>query len=633
MRFPGGCILALAAIIFALFPGPAPAADDLEDLSLEELMDVEVVTASRRTEALSRVPGAVTVLTEEDIFRSGATSIPEALKLVPGVHVSRIDTDKWAVGIRGFNGLLSNKHLVLLDGRPITSPTTSGVNWGSAVPVNMIKRIEVVRGAWTSLWGAESFTGVINIITKTAAEAQGGQSVTTVGTSGVEQMVRYGEKVGGNGHAVGFGRTAYEDGDGIKGDDKKRGSRDWKAFQGGFRYDWENAYTDLLTLQGEMQESRIHETSAGVDRFFAPRDTVSHNGYTQFVWDRATGLDAGIRFRTSFSHGGIQMGDFSDSSNTVDAELQYAAEQAGIHRLTWGAGSRYYWDDPPELDRREREHDDHSFTGNAFVQDRITILPESLYLFLGSKLDYLGQGGPEIQPSVRLLHTFEDSEYWLAVSRAVRTDNWYQQSGNFFIDYRGSRYRVVAPGDLDTEELIAYEAGYRHRFSRDASLDISLYVNDYDDLIMYDFNKATNTAVLTNSLKGTAYGLEALYEWRMSDRVTLRPSVSLIYQRLYGLDAIPMGGAMPEEGVGSEVKLQVMTKPAQDVGLDVLAGFIDSPDKRAYPGYFEVEAHASWRATDQLLLEVIGRNLAGADNRFSELRVDPSLKLRLTWDF
>lgn len=632
MCYPGGRIFMVLAVILFLWPASAAVGEELEDLTLEELMDVEVVTASRRYEAVSRVPGAVTVLTEEDIFRSGATSIPEVLKLVPGVHVSRMDTDKWAVGIRGFNGLLNNKHLVLLDGRPITSPTTTGVNWGSAVPVSMVKRIEVVRGVWTSLWGVDSFTGVINIITKTAKEAQGGQSVTSVGLSEVEEMVRYGAEVGDTGHAVGFGRVAYEDGEGMTSDDHQHGSRDWRTLQGGVRYDWQNAYTDLLTVQGEMWESRINASSAGVNRFFAQDDTVSYNGYSQFVWDRATGLDAGIRLRTSFSHGGIQIGDFIDSSNTMDAELQYAAEQSGAHRLTWGVGGRYYWEDTPDRRPPNWERYD-SFSANSFIQDRITILPDSLYLFLGSKLDYLGEGGLEIQPSVRLLHTFEDSEYWLAVSRAVRTDNWYQQNRNYFVHYKGTLYRVVAPGDLSSEQLLAYEAGYRHRFSRDTSLDISLYVNDYDDLIMYDFDGATNTAVLTNSLRGTAYGLEALYEWKISDRLTLRPSVSLIYQRLYGLDTVPVGGGMPEEGIGGEVKMQVMTKLAQTIGLDVLAGFIDSPDKRHDSGYLDVEAHVSWRARDHLLLEVIGRNLADADNRFSELRADPSLKFRLTWDF
>lgn len=131
----------------------AEETDDLSDLSIEELMDVEVVTASRRAEPLSQVPGAVIVLNEEDLFRSGATSLPEVLKLVPGVHVAQVDMDKWAVGIRGFNGLLSNKHLVLLDGRSITSPAMAGVFWGNVVPVSQVKRIEVVRGAWTSLWG------------------------------------------------------------------------------------------------------------------------------------------------------------------------------------------------------------------------------------------------------------------------------------------------------------------------------------------------------------------------------------------------------------------------------------------------------------------------------------------------
>lgn len=611
-------------------------ADDrqLADLDLEDLMEVEVVTASRRAEPLSQVAGAVTVLDEEDIFRSGATSIPDVLKLVPGVHVARIDTDKWAVGVRGFNGLLSNKHLVLLDGRPITSPTTAGVNWNETIPVSLIKRIEVVRGTWTSLWGAESFTGVINIITKTAEELSGGQSVTLVGTTGVEEMVRFGAEVGETTHVMGYGKGTYKTGNWLSGDGGDKSSRNWTTARGGFRVDWENAFTDAFSLQGDIIGSHIEDGASSHDVIHPPKKRNTCSGYGQFVWDRATGLDAGIRFRTSYSIDGIRFGDFRGDTNSVDAELQYAAEQAGVHRLTWGVGTRYYWDnlsggDNSKIDRVQM----HTMTASAFVQDRITLSPDSLYLFLGSKFDYLGVPRPEIQPTIRLLHTRADSEYWLAVSRGVRSDTRFQRSGSYTIDNKGRQYTVVAPGNLNTEQLIAYEAGYRHVFSEAARFEASLYVNDYDKLIMFEFDDATNTATLNNTLKGTAYGLESLYEWKATDWLTVQPSFSLIYQNIYGFDLAPTGESMPEKGLGSEVKLQVMTQPTSDVGFDVFVGYLDSPDSRKLPGYLSLEAHASWQATEALMLELIGKNLDGAHEQFSKLRVGPSLDLRMTWDF
>ncbi len=261
MRRLGDCFsfFFFFALLVLFFPAlaRAEAEDPLADMDIEQLMEVEVVTASRRAEPLTQVAGAVTVLTKEDIFRSGATNIPEALKLVPGVHVSQVDTDKWAVGIRGFNGLLSHKHLVLLDGRPMTSPDMGGVSWGNTIPISLIKRIEVVRGTWTSLWGAESFTGVINIITKTAAECEGGQSRTLVGTTGAEQIVRFGDQFGDSADVMGYFSGSYKSGDWVTNRDNGRSSRDWAKTRAGFRSDWENAYTDALSLQGNSSHHRL----------------------------------------------------------------------------------------------------------------------------------------------------------------------------------------------------------------------------------------------------------------------------------------------------------------------------------------------------------------------------------------
>jgi iron complex outermembrane receptor protein len=627
----------LCIVLLSLLPSIGLADDELSGLGLEELMQVEVASATRRSEPLSRIPAAVTVLTEEDIFRSGATNIPEALQLVPGVHVAQMNTDRWAVGIRGFNGLLSNKHLVLVDGRPVTSPVMTGVQWDNIVPISLVKRIEVVRGTRTSLWGAESFTGVINIITKNAYELKGGQSVTTGGTRGASQTVRQGWETGDDSAVAVYGTGEYLNGNWLS--SKRDGSEghEWSKVQGGLRADWENAFTDALSVQCDLVRSNTEEDGPGGPGPGGPPETMSRsdvNGYAQFVWDRATGLDSNLRFRTSYTRDTAQLADLDGGVNVLDAELTSAMEQMGRHYLTWGLGTQYIWDDVHGEDQPnfDREHI-YTWTGSSFLRDRITLLPESLYFIAGLKADVLGGGDVELQPTVRLLHTRDDAEYWLAVSRGVRADTRYQRSGSYRINVRGTDYQVQAPGNLKTEKLISYEAGYRQALTPDTRFDLSLYVNDYSELLMLELNETTHTAKVTNSLKGTAYGLEAMFEWTAADWLTLKPSASLIYQNLYGLDAGPVGDSMPEEGLGSEMKLQILTKPLKDVGLDLFLGYIDSPDQLHLPAYFSVDAHASWRASDTLLLELIGRNLGGSHEQFSDLAVGPSLDCRITWDF
>ena len=603
----------------------------LDDLDLEELMEVEVVSATRRNEPLSQVPGAITVLDEEDIFRSGATSIPEILKLVPGVHVAQMDTESWAVGVRGFNGPRSIKHLVMVDGRPIASPSMAGVQWANNnIPVSMIKRVEVVRGTWTSLWGADSFTGVINIITKDASETQGGQSVTTAGSTGAEEMIRYGDKLGESGHYRIYGIGAYKTGSKLTND--KASKR--KHGGGGFRADWTNAYTDALSLQGEFSAS-TEESPPGGDQF-EPYTIERDNylGYMQFVWDRATGLDANLRYRTSYTREKDHIGDMLGIVNIWDMELQHAAEQAGIHRFTWGLGGQYFWDDHVSGESvstdKEREY---NFTTNAFAQDRITLVPQNLFLFLGAKLDYFGSEQVEIQPSARLLYTLDREEYWLALSRAARTDNRWQRHGSYTIKHRDETYTVVPSDNLDTEKFYSLEGGYRRILSEGLRFDTSLYINRYEDMTILNLDPSTHTATVDNSLEGTAYGMESQLEWESTPWLTLKPSVSLIYQDIEMADIQLEGESLPNAGFGTEIKLQALTNPTENTGFDLLVGYVDAPTARNLPGYFTIDAHASWKVTDSLMLELIGKNLGGSREQFSSLEIGPSLDLRVTWDF
>lgn len=640
MPLPRNVAAFLFCAIFFFFVCPLgraqEEASDLSGMEIEDLMAVQVVTPSRRLEPLAQVAGAVTVLDEEDIRRSGATNIPEALKLVPGVHVAQIDTEKWGVGIRGFNGMFDNKHLVLLDGRPITSTARTNVAWSNeSIPLETVKRIEVVRGAWTSLWGADSFTGVINIITKRAAETQGWQSVSLVGTDGVEQTLRNGGSAGGDAYYRVYAKGGYQDGRQMEDHTRQATStKDWAQGRTGARFDWTNAYTDELSMQGELVQSQFNEGAGSMPHMAPSREKENYNGYWQLSWDRATGLDSGLHFRTSYTRDTDTDGGLEGTSNVWDAELQHALELGDRNLLSYGLGTRYYWDSfENKPDSRMEDQHFYRLETSAFLQDKMTLVPESLYLILGLKFDYLGSGTLEAQPTIRLLQTLEDQEYWLAVSRAVRPANRWQDNGFYRVRYRGVEYDIHPTDSLASEELVAYEAGYRRHLSKLLSMEISLFANDYDRLTKLQLNSATHTGELTNGLSGTSYGVESLLEWQARQWLTLRPSVSFIRQDFEQFSWDDHGDSMPKPTDVVETKLMAMTDLGRGVGLDLDFAYLDSPTEERLDSYCTMDAHLSWKARDGLLLELIGQNLLGARQEFSLLEVDTSLALRVTWDF
>jgi iron complex outermembrane recepter protein len=242
----------MAIFLLGLHVAPAMGRHgDLTEMSLEALMSMEVTTTvARREQRLTDTSAAVFVITGEDIRRSGATSIPEALRMVPGIQVARIDANKWAVSARGFNGFIANKLLVLMDGRSVYSPLYSGVYWDVQDTIlEDVARIEVIRGPGASLWGANAVNGVINIVTRQAAETQGG--LLTAGAGTEEKLfgsLRYGGALGEQAHYRIYGKYVERDsGRGVGGEPT---NDDWEMARGGGRIDWQPSDKQLLTVQG-----------------------------------------------------------------------------------------------------------------------------------------------------------------------------------------------------------------------------------------------------------------------------------------------------------------------------------------------------------------------------------------------
>jgi len=636
-------VVALSLLILTTLVGISPcfAADkdvsaELENLDLEDLLQVEMVSPSERKQSLENIAGSYTILTEEDIKCSGARSVPEALRTVPGVIVTRTDTDKWAIGVRGFSGMFNSKQLILVDNRPITSPYFHGVIWSSQnLPIQQVKRIEVIRGPWTSLWGSESFNGVINIITKSASELQGNQSVTTAGTDGVSQYLRKGVNISENATMAVFAQGGYEQGKNyrIRGHNEK-GSTDWVTGNGGFRADWLNAYTDQFSLQGNLAASSITEHSPPGNPFSANKDKSDYNGYAQLLWDRKTGANSGMQFRSSYTRGSITVEDMENISNAVDAEFIYSNEQLDGHFLTFGAGGKYFWDAFKQGENVQVTNDSiYRLDFSGFAKDRITLIDEKLFLTLGLKLDYSGDSELAPQPTARLLYMEDDEEYWLAYSYANRKPGYWLREGNYRIKIEDKEYNVDFSGDLENEKLSSLEAGYRKLFSETLKLDLSLYLNSYDQMVTFSFDDSTRTATPISGLTGIAYGTEIAIDWQPFSFLTLRPSIDISNQDFQNVPRGMPGFSPPLNSSLYNIKLQALFDLAENWELDLFSSYLNSMDEKDLSTGFGFDARLAWQARKNLSIELIGSNLLTNIDENNFAPVEPSGMLRLTWDF
>ena len=447
----------------------------LKELSLEELMDIEVTSVSKRPERLSETASAIQVITQEDIRRSGATRLPEALRLASNLEVAQIDSRRWAISARGFNSPFSNKLLVLIDGRTVYTPLFAGVFWDvQDTLLEDIDRIEVISGPGATLWGANAVNGVINIITKDAKDTQG---TLLAGGGGTELRgfggVRYGGAVAPNFRYRIYGK--YFDRDGTVLPDGRDASDDWHQGQGGFRMDWDASESDVFTVQGDGYDGRISQ--AGADAI----DVSGANVIGRWSHTFYEGSELTLQLYYDRTHRDIP-GEVSEDLDTYDVDFQHRFPLGERHDIVWGLGYRLIEDDvgnspavaflPPQVSRQW-------FSG--FVQDEIALVKDRVHLTLGTKIEHNDYTGFEFQPSGRLAWRLSEQQIlWSAISRAVRTPSRIDRE--LFLRVDDPDLRIDGGPDFESEELLAYELGYRVQpFSR-LGLSLAAYYNDYDDL-------------------------------------------------------------------------------------------------------------------------------------------------------
>ena len=604
---------------------------ELKKMSLEELLNIEVTTVSKRPEKLTESASAIQVITQDDIRRSGATSIPEALRLAPNLQVAQVDSSQWAISARGFNSTAANKLLVLIDGRSVYTPLYSGVFWDvQDTLLEDIDRIEVVSGPGATLWGANAVNGVINIITKSAKDTQGALLSAGGGTQLNDFAgARYGGKLGDNLYFRLYGK--YFDRDNTVFADGSDAMNDWRMGQGGFRMDWLPPSGDAVTLRGDGY--------GGSFELPTPGDTTvdGQNVLGRWTHPLAEDSDLSVQLYWDRTHRRIP-NLFAEDLNTYDFDFQHRFPLGQRQRLIWGAGYRLMADkvvNGPILAFLPPERNLQLFSG--FVQDEIALVENRLLFTIGTKLEHNDFSGFEVQPSGRIAWTPEDRHtLWAAISRAVRSPS--RIDSDFYTFVPGFT-NFVGGTNFDSEKLIAYELGYRVRPLERLSVSLALFFNDYDDIRSVQ-QVGTNTAVIANGLRGESYGAELSGSYQLTDWWRVRAGYTYLHKRIF----LKPGASDLNNGTaeGNDPQHQVSLRSSVDlpghVELDAGLRYVDRLPAPPVPGYVELDARLAWRPIKNVELAIVGQNLL--DNRHPEFgapatrqEIQRSVYGKVTWSF
>jgi len=579
----------------------APDLDRLKNLSLDELTNIEVTSVSKRPQKLSDTASAITVVTNSDIHRSGVTGLPEALRLAGNLEVAQINAAQWSISARGFNAPLSNKLLVLVDGRTVYTPLFSGVFWESQdVLLEDLDRIEVISGPGATVWGANAVNGVINITTKAARDTQGLYIEAAGGPLRTSGAVRYGAELSPDTHVRGYGK--YMDRASallVSGQDP---GNDLRHGQAGFRLDSQITSDDLLTLQGDAYDSII--TLAGPDQ------VQTHGANLLGRWSHRSAGDSEFKLQLYVDRAHRDSAtSYDDTLITYDLDFQHQLPAGTRHNIIWGAGYRLVRDHfqsgsiglLPERVTLE--------TVNAFVQDEIALLPDRLHLTVGTKIEDNDYTGVVLQPGVRLAWKMRDNHMlWSAVSRALRAPSRVDR------DYYIPPITFGSPG-LQPEELVAYELGYRLQPHERVSLSVAGYYHDYDHIRSVEPVNPPAPIPLEsrNGQEGETYGVEVSAEYRVTDTWRLRADISELR-----ISIDPKPGSLDTSHGRAEAadsKHHVLVRSSHDFArnlqLDATYRYVSRVENVdvTVAGYSELDLRLGWMVTDNLEVSIVGQNL------------------------
>ncbi len=653
MRQTRSTILCLVASTALLAPGASgktlPSADSLFDLSLEELLNLEVTGAARKAQKLSETAAAAFVITAKDIRRSGALNIPEALRMVPGMHVGQIDGNNYAVSARGSNDRFASKMLLMIDGRTMYTPAYSGVYWDlQEIPMEDIERIEVVRGPGSALWGINAVNGVINVVTRHADDSQGGLAVASAGNKvNHDAVLRWGGTLADEAAYRVYLQSKDRDGNRDLQGESTFDTADQKRVGG--RLDWHPTESDSLMLSADAYDIDSG-ASFNVLRFEPPYMRSREDDCT-----RSEGFHIMGRWNRQHDNGGETMAHayvdvmdredpiIGEDKDTVEFEIQHRSLAIEGHDIIVGGTARYH---DIELNGSEAQALEGSYYDNMivslFVQDEFDLVEDTLTLTLGAKLERndTSDSDWEFMPSARLLWEIDsDSSAWLAVTNAVRSPAIAEQyaRASVALDERHPNYvpgfpfptfaSLIGTGNMRSEDLLAFEAGYRSQVTPDLNLDIALYYNDYQNTRWPKFediacgpglgsfpaclaDPSTGYLVfeteLSNAADSEGLGAEIAINWQALEWWQVIASYTYM-----DYDITP--DTQPAEGSQWDVDHLFSLQSRMDLGeraeLDLWLRYADDVEYYFLDSYWELNLRFSWELTPDLELSLVGNNL------------------------
>ena len=595
-------------------PTPEPAAtpappgyrspSELKKLPLEQLVDLEITSASRRPEPLSQASSAVSVITGDEVRRAGVTNLPDALRLAPAMEVAQIDGHTWAISTRGFNASTANKLQVLMDGRSLYTPLFSGVFWDvQQTFLPDLEQIEIIRGPGATLWGANAVNGVINIRSKPADQTQG---VLVYGGGGNEESgfggIRYGGTVGANTAFRVY--VMHNSEDSLELSDGADANDDFHITQGGFRIDSKIHPDDTFTLQGDAYVGNFGQLTGG---------DVDVDGQNLIGrWTRETSNDSSLTLQAYFdrTHRFIP-NVFEESRETYDLELQHQF-RVGEHDIVYGANYRLSHDDigniGPALAFLPPEENEHLIS--VYAQDEWHIVPDVFSITAGSKFEYNTFSGFEVQPTARFTWLpAKGQTLWGAVSRAVRTPTRIDQ--DFFIPNpaTGAMPVLTSSDNFESEVLVAYELGYRIKPADRLSFDLVGYYNDYDNLRSVE-PTGEDTFAIENLLRAHSYGGTLSARWQVTDWWELDGSLSLLQLKIDRANSDDPNRGSGEANDPNRIFIaHSKVDLPHNIEFDSFLRFVDDLPKPRTPSYLALDLRLGWSPRPGLEFAIVGRNL------------------------
>jgi iron complex outermembrane recepter protein len=627
----------IALVGFLALPAwPQQGSTDLTTKSLEDLMNVEVTSVSKSEQTLSRTASAIFVITAEEISRSGATNIPDLLRMVPGMDVAQINANTWAVSARGFNGEFSNELLVMVDGRTVYVPTFGGVFWDVLdMPLDDIERIEVIRGPGGTIWGANAVNGVVNIITKKAADTRG--ALIVAGGGNLDQGIGTAQYGGALGKYTDYRvYSKYLNQAQLPGLGGQNGGDSWHLLSGGFRVDSTLSPKDTVTVQGNLYAGREGNPSLALQSVISPTaqqidpEVNLSGGFLQLVWNHTFSARSDTSLQVSYDD--YKRVDVLDEGRyTLNFDFQHHFFWGQRQSIVWGLDYRYSSSHTNgDLTITLNPADLNTQIAGSFIQDEIALSPDRVYLTVGTKLEHDYYTGFVLLPSARLTWQPNGHQmFWAAISRAARTPSSVDTAERLnFAGFPGPNGTPVLIGQVGNphfknEDLTAYEVGTRITALKHLSIDIAAFYGDYTHQgtvepapPVFETTPAPPhlfiPTTFENLMHGESQGLEIAANWKVTDRWTLSPGYAFEQIHMHldpsSQDTSSVSAAEGSSPVNSAQLRSHFIFP-HNMSWDTSAYFVGRLDDPKIPSYTRVDTSLSWHYREGLSISLVGQNL------------------------